>query len=363
MKAAAAGQRILFVRHAALGDVLFTTPFLRLLREDRPGTVVDLFSLREGGLEGVRGFGRWRSMQDEDPRRVLGDYGASVFWFSYEHDPTLHILDGYELATGLKLRDRTLSWTVDPAGAAQAKRRLDGLPRPVVGFSPASAHALRSLPAGRIQEFVDRIAGACGGTVVVTSDQRLALTGCLNLTKQFRSLRELGALIAACDAWVTVDTAPLHIAQALGVPVVGLFGCTLPELRVTRPGQARLVRDESLDCLGCYHHLDPHAETLPACRRGDLACMNLLDAGAVAEAVGEALAGRPDPRLLARVQAYEFDRAARLEALPAGYGAAVAERYQARILGYRRQTGLLKRLERRLRKHRKQLVAWLLERG
>ena len=356
------GEKILFVRHAAFGDVLLTTPFIQQLHEDLPGATIDLFSLSKEAVEGTPGLGRWISMGDVPQDRVFRSGYASVYWFSYEHDPTLHILDGYELSSGLKLRKRSLVWSVDPAQRSKAAWRMNGWRRPLIGFSPTCDHLLRTLPLPLIQRVVDSISERVGGTVVVTSDQRLDLTGCMNLTGQLSSLQELGAIIEACDIWVTVDSAPLHLAQALGVKAVGIFGCTLPELRVTRPSCLWVVRNQSLGCLGCYHSLAPHAEILATCERGDIACMEQLEPGAIVEAVQEALEGRTDRVLLDRMEAYERYRIDRIRSLPESYTETVIKVYKSRINQFKRRTGLLKRIERKLRNQRKSLAAWLLRR-
>jgi heptosyltransferase II len=44
------------------------------------------------------------------------------------------------------------------------------------------------------------------------------------------SLRELMCLIKLCRVFLTNDTGPMHVAAALGVPVVAIFGSTSPEL-------------------------------------------------------------------------------------------------------------------------------------
>jgi ADP-heptose:LPS heptosyltransferase len=356
-------NRLLFVRHAALGDTLFTTPFFRQIHEDQPSVAIDLFSLSGESVERAPGFGHWVSMHDVSPKWVLRRRYERVYWFSYEHDPSLHILDGYEISTGMTLRDRTLVWEVTSAHRDQASHRLEGLKRPYIGFSPTSAHEFRTLPLSKIQEVIDLAAQRFGGTVVVTSDETLELTGCLNLSGQLASLQELGALISLCDAWVTVDSAPLHLAQALKVQAVGLFGCTLPELRVTRPSHLRVVRNEALECLGCYHRLAPHTEVMPHCERGDLACMVAMDAEAIMKGIEGALSGSPSHDLDSRMEAYERYRGERSRALTGDYASSVVRAYQERISVFGARFSFFKLLERNLRQHRKSLTAWLLGRG
>ena len=348
-------QRILLVRHFAVGDVLFTTPFYKQLRKRYPRARIDLYSLVEGVLEPLDGFGAFIPMRSATLDEVLKRGYRRVYWFSYEQDPSRHILDGYEESTGLRPQDRTLTWKVLPSEQAAARARLADLPRPLIGFSPTSGHQLRSLPAEALQSWVDQIGQALGGTVVFTSDQAIELNGCANLSGKLGSMRELAAIVQACDAWLTIDSGPLHLAQALDVPAVGLFGCTLPELRATRPDLLHALRVEPLECLGCYHRIAPHAETLASCARGDLACMNGLEVDRAIEALKQALARQPDPGLLSRVAAYEA--APKIPADPRRTEA-VAQTYRDLITAMTwrpPEPSFIKRMERSLRAWRKGL--------
>lgn len=345
-------MKILLVRHFAVGDVLFTTPFLRLLRKRHPGASVDLYSRVSGVLEPLPGFGTRLPMPEMALDDVLALGYDRIYWFSYEQSPELHLLDGYEESTGLQLEDRHLEWQVSSEEREAANARLTGLPRPLIGFSPTSGHALRSLRPELLQPWIDGIRTASGGTVVLTSDRPLNLLGCLDLSGDLASMRDLAAIIEASDAWLTVDSGPLHLAQALGVPAVGLFGCTLPELRATRPDLLHVVRNESLDCLGCYHRIRPYAETLSTCARGDLACLEVLRLEPVLEALRAALDRQPDRALSARVAAYE----ARQKPHPSQERTAViAQTYRARISASARRPSFLKRMERAFRAWRRSL--------
>jgi ADP-heptose:LPS heptosyltransferase len=65
------------------------------------------------------------------------------------------------------------------------------------------------------------------------------------------TLRQLGALLKKCSIVVSNDSGPLHIAAALGTPVLGIYGPTDPLLQGPFGDNHVVVRNEGLDCLGC----------------------------------------------------------------------------------------------------------------
>jgi len=64
------------------------------------------------------------------------------------------------------------------------------------------------------------------------------------------SIRELMGILRRCAVLVSNDTGPMHMAQALGVPVVAIFGSTDPE--ATRPsGGGQSVIRTDVRCAPC----------------------------------------------------------------------------------------------------------------
>lgn len=60
-------------------------------------------------------------------------------------------------------------------------------------------------------------------------------------------------IIPACDVFVSADTGPLHIAAALGIPTVGLFGPSDPLLVAPRDnGGKNVFINKVLPCSPCY---------------------------------------------------------------------------------------------------------------
>jgi heptosyltransferase II len=95
------------------------------------------------------------------------------------------------------------------------------------------------------------------------------------------SLRELGAVLKECRVVLTNDTGPMHLAAAVGTPVVVPFGSTSPEL--TGPGLPGEKRHRWLrvptPCAPCFRR------TCPV----DLRCLVGIEADTVSNAICQLL--------------------------------------------------------------------------
>ncbi|MBZ0156367.1 MAG: lipopolysaccharide heptosyltransferase II [Alphaproteobacteria bacterium] len=189
-----------------------------------------------------------------------------------------------------------------------ARERLAAMGRPVLGINPGATYgsAKRWFPE-RFTEVARRFISETGGSVVIfggpketdiaqeiheaaaghplSADSSSSL---LNLAGK-TSLRELMALIAECDALLTNDSGPMHIAYAVGTPSVSLFGSTSPEL--TGPvGEGNVVLRKDMACSPCFER---------TCKNGDMKCMDALSGEEVYRAIGD---------ILPRRRAVFFDR-------------------------------------------------------
>ncbi len=118
--------------------------------------------------------------------------------------------------------------------------------------------------------------GAAGDWNLCNEVAQLAGGSVLNLAGK-TSLRQLMALLKLCRVVLTNDTGPMHVAAALGTPVVVPFGSTSPEL--TGPGlpgdaRHRLLKAEA-PCSPCFRRVCPI----------DFRCMTGIGTERVGEAV------------------------------------------------------------------------------
>lgn len=65
------------------------------------------------------------------------------------------------------------------------------------------------------------------------------------------SIRQLGALIKNSIFYVSADTGPLHIAAALGKPLVAVYGPTKPDRTGPYGDKDAVILTSPIDCAGC----------------------------------------------------------------------------------------------------------------
>jgi len=82
-----------------------------------------------------------------------------------------------------------------------------------------------------------------------------------------RSLTEVAALLSGCSRLVTNDSGLLHVAEAVGTPVLAFFGPTVREFGYYPVLEGSRVLERPLDCRPCSRN------GKRPCHRGDLACL------------------------------------------------------------------------------------------
>ena len=100
----------------------------------------------------------------------------------------------------------------------------------------------------------------------------------------------LAAVLASLDLLVTGDTGPMHLAAAMGTPVVALFGPSNPVRYGPQAPRQRVIRID-LPCSPCGQVRLPPLR----CRGHVPDCLDGITAGTVAAAAAELLAAGDGP--------------------------------------------------------------------
>ncbi len=329
---------ILVIKMSAIGDVILSVPSLRAIRSKFKdaqikvlvglqardvldgcpyinGKIVCDFNGKDRGLSGLWKIGADLrkqcfdiviDLQNNKRSHILAFLSMAPLRYGYDNgklsfllnngikddapylDPIEHQFRVLKSA-GIKPVDKSLDLWPSPSDA----ERVDILfqenwikpSHSLIGINvrASSRWNSKNWPAKRIAELCDRLAKEFNMRVVLTGTKEDALfiekikglTASKPVVAAGRTaVMELASLIKRCKAYITPDSAPMHIASALGTPFIALFGPTDP-VRHVAPSKYHIVIKKDLKCSPCYN---------PNCSKG-YKCMNSIEVEEVFTAV------------------------------------------------------------------------------
>ncbi|MCD6540081.1 MAG: glycosyltransferase family 9 protein [Candidatus Omnitrophica bacterium] len=178
----------------------------------------------------------------------------------HKMDYYLNILE----AIGIKTK-KTPEFFVKEEYLQKAKKFLEGVSpeRKKIVIHPKANWPLKMWPKKYFAELADRLIEELNSEVLITGsaeDEDLALSiyrlmrNTPHILAGKTSLGELAGLLKLVDLFISADTGIMHLAASLKVPLIALFGPTLPSISGPRgEGFIKVIHKEK-DCfLPCYN--------------------------------------------------------------------------------------------------------------
>jgi heptosyltransferase-2 len=339
-------RSILVVRFSAIGDVILTLPVAEALKERFPEARIDYATKAEfadlvrhhpavnrvwtlaknSGFKGLRAMAREIEGQRYD---LLTDLHANLRSAYLRLCGNAVIKRVYRKRTGARLLLRYLRVNLLKDAAPVADRYftaledfeiirgeraprlflddssrqtaarvmrahgLDGSER-LLALAPGANYPTKRWPPERFAEAAAQLMGPGMKAVILGSGSDHEVTGRTAAALRERgmeaadlagelSILESAAVIARSSLLVTNDSGLMHVAAALNVPLVAVFGPTSRELGFYPLGPRSRVLETALPCRPCSLHGDRK------CRRGDLLCMEEVSPDQVAKTAREVM--------------------------------------------------------------------------
>ncbi len=297
-------RNILIIKPGAMGDLLQMTPVLRALKMKLPearisilvgsAPSVDLFRHHPLVHETIvfdKGrehrsmsalFELWRRLRGGRYDLVLNfqrsnlkawflasaAFPCRVLVYNKARGRTVHaVVNHLETLRGLGIAPGDVEGRLElflgdeEVRQAQELFRLNGFSgKRVVALNPGASNLIKCWSTGQFALLGDRLAAELGVKVAIVGGG-----GERELAQEIRagmrhkpldlvgktSMLQLGAVLAQCALLVSGDTGPLHMATAVGTPVVALFGAIEPA-RTGPVGEGhRVIRHADIDCVPC----------------------------------------------------------------------------------------------------------------
>jgi lipopolysaccharide heptosyltransferase II len=218
---------------------------------------------------------------DPEPQRVI------------RHEVRRHL--DLVASVGFQTAQLTLSFSVQRRTREAMKQRLNAIGAhggvPLIVAHPGASAPSRRYPGSSFARALDLTLEEVGGVLVFTGGAeetelvegiRSAMTHGSHSFAGKLTLSQLGALLAEASLLISNNTGPVHIAAALGTPVVDLYALTNPQHTPWQVRNAVLYAD--VPCRFCYKS---------TCPSGHHACLTGVAPESVAEAASRLLDGSP----------------------------------------------------------------------
>jgi len=331
-----ATTRILVIKISSLGDVVLSLPSLAALRQHFPAAHISILTLRkyhsllsdcpyvDDIISLENNYKHWRSLRKAavSLRRKAFDYVIDLQNNRVSHLLALLCLPrysfGYNLRWGFLLTKKiAYDRDLDPLSSQEKILELLGVKihQKRLIFWKKTATASLSLPQGEliginvsasarwqsknwplkhIQRLIELIVrGIPEASVVLLGDKHSCACAdkimhsagprVVNLCGK-TTLSDLPLVIGKLKIFITPDTATLHLASALGVATIALFGPTRPQRHIVKSDKL-FVMCETLPCSFCYS---------PKCKVGSVnACLEAITPQQVMTKIKEAFEFKP----------------------------------------------------------------------
>ena len=160
-------------------------------------------------------------------------------------------------------RELIFQLSPDEIAAAEAAFAALGIGKDafLIGIHPGGSSFDKRWPEKQYAELADRLARHYNATILLLRGPEEAalvrnIQGAMQsdaITYAPETIRELGAMLSRCDLVVCNDSGPMHLAAALGVPTVAIFGPTDHVAWHPLSANAAIVRRD-MPCWPCSAH-------------------------------------------------------------------------------------------------------------
>jgi len=258
-------MKILVRRSHAIGDVLCIEPVIRELHYKYPGADITV----ETSYPEILKYSGNKITLATSPTKLKYDQTIELFP-SYELHPTMHMVDAYAQAAGVVLKLGEKIPRFDPTLKRTPGRKFK------IMFCAEGGWPSRTWPVNEWKKVLSEIKSD-GIAIDEVGFNKSLYTGIgRNLIGHFDGrIHDLAELMGECDLFIGQDCGLMHLAQAVDLPIMAVFGCTYPGVRVHDWSRAKVVwlDQEQLPCAGC-HHLRPAPNACTECDK--LYCLDRI---------------------------------------------------------------------------------------
>ncbi len=287
-------KKILIIRLGAIGDVVHTTNTFRAIKNKYPDVIIHYMTTKtqacflqnDKDIEKVivveksdlnfcksklltkklraEKYDCVLNLQPNFKTRLLCFMSGIFNQANYKKSFKLHAVENFFRTAKKYFKDISLPSKMkiylNNDAITYAKKEFEQLPHPIIAFNAGGIISPRQGRTYPVEKWIDlgqEINKKYGGTIILTGTNAdyefLKILENLPNVKSYigkTTLEQNAAIIGQCDLMISGDSGPLHIATALDVPAIGLYG-SMPIERTGTYGENCVSIKSDMKCVPC----------------------------------------------------------------------------------------------------------------
>ena len=255
-------KKILAIRHGAFGDLLFLTPTFAEIKRRWPDAKIFIccankYSEAIFNNEDVDGIISYPIKLSE-----ANSFDAIInFVYTNEYEKRnseTHIIDLFSGLAGLTVSDKKLKLNIHNSEGHELFEKYPKSRLTRIGIQVFASNAIRSYPFFQLEKLIDKLWWRGYEVMLFGSPNQVSYPSrerIVNLTKlnPAPSFTQSATIIKTCDLFLAPDSSLCHVAGALQIPTIAIYGSFPAKLRTAYATSITSIQGEG-NCAPCFHH-------------------------------------------------------------------------------------------------------------
>ena len=265
----ATDKKILFVRSMGQGDFLFLSPLIKLIKDNFPTSTIDFAGVefQQSMLKMIPGITNIINIPILESEFESYDYHFHVSTLLEMDSQSKNVYDLY-----LDALNQNSEETDEKYKRPYVKEQFiqkEPINADIIGLHPFANNPIRALEMNLVNSLVDGLINSGLKVIMFSNQEEMEIAKTIIKQPQIiwaiekhKSMEQTAQLLMTCKKVIAVDSVIVHLAQAMNVPTVALYGPFSAASRLKYYKNITII-DTNPDCRCSLHSVNicPKGET------------------------------------------------------------------------------------------------------
>jgi len=258
----ASDKKILFLRSMGMGDFLFLSPLIKLIKDNYTTSTVDFAGVeyQQSILNMIPGITNVVNMPIIESEFESYDYHFHVSTLIEMDNQSKNVYDLYLDALNQNSKETDEKYKRPYIKEQFIRKEL--VKNNIIGIHPFANNPIRALEMNLINSLVNELINNGYKIIIFSSPEEMIIAKTIIKQPQIiwaiekhKSMEETANLLLTCEKVIAVDSVIVHLAQAMNIPTVAIYGPFPSESRLKYYKNISII-DTNPDCRCCLHSMN-----------------------------------------------------------------------------------------------------------